>query len=357
MARYLAAALVVSLTLIGWPGVSLAETPQPVPTARTVTSTAPSAPSAPSAPAGTVEQARRGVVVLERAGRPLGLGAVLEGDGRILTALSAVGNGNFVTARYHDGQQSPVKLVHSDRAWDLALLAPEKNDKKAGLRASKSPQLLNLQQFLLAGAPNAITTAPATLKPAPPWLGGDGHALPDAYQLETKAALLGAPIVDVAGEVVALVARACPPNSTAGCTPVPFGVPVPALKQFLRKIPVVATWLGIEAAADETSGVRGVRVVRVTPGSPAAGMGLRAGATAASADLIVAVSGTPVASAAELDEAIHGRPAGESAELLVFGMRRYRHVTVTPEPAPKPTPPSRVVAPKPGRPRTPNPYR
>src|SRR5690242_11080890 len=52
----------------------------------------PQAPPAAPAPS-SVELARRGVVVLERAGKPLALGFVLEGDGRILTALSPLTNG------------------------------------------------------------------------------------------------------------------------------------------------------------------------------------------------------------------------------------------------------------------------
>ncbi len=70
------------------------------------------------------ERALRGVVTIERAGQPLGLGAVLMGDGRILTALSPLGPGNDLDARFADGSTARVKLGHHDRAWDLALLVP-----------------------------------------------------------------------------------------------------------------------------------------------------------------------------------------------------------------------------------------
>src|SRR6185503_11826372 len=71
------------------------------------------APAAPAPPPNSVERARQGVVVLERQGRPLSLGMVLDGDGRILTALSPLTNGNFLSARYHDGSLVPLKLQHS----------------------------------------------------------------------------------------------------------------------------------------------------------------------------------------------------------------------------------------------------
>src|SRR6187401_539520 len=60
------------------PGV----TPPPAPTALT---------AAPTPAPDSVEKARQGVVVLERAGKAIALGVVLDGDGRILTALSALG--------------------------------------------------------------------------------------------------------------------------------------------------------------------------------------------------------------------------------------------------------------------------
>ena len=82
------------------------------------------------------ERALRGVVTIERAGQPLGLGAVLMGDGRILTALSPLGPGNDLDARFPDGAVVRVKLGHHDRAWDLALLVPQSGRWQEGLAAS-----------------------------------------------------------------------------------------------------------------------------------------------------------------------------------------------------------------------------
>src|SRR5688572_5664254 len=97
--------------------------------------TSPAAPAAASTPVPKAnpgsEDAKRergerqGIVRLERAGQLLGLGMVLRSDGRILTALSALGHGNYVQARFDDGTLSPVRVVLSDRAWDLALLTPD----------------------------------------------------------------------------------------------------------------------------------------------------------------------------------------------------------------------------------------
>src|SRR6188768_1238215 len=241
MLRRLASFGVVSLGALSLalsPGTSLAaDTPAPapatVPTTQKVVATPPAAPN-------SVEKARQGVVVLERQGKALALGVVLEGDGRILSALSPLTNGNFLSARYADGAVVPLKLAHSDRGWDLALLSPVSGPKqplhKSGLRAAKTPSFVGLQTFTLA-PPNTIASAPAALKLSAGLLGGDAAALVGAYELGAKPALVGGPVVNGEGEVVAVVARACPAGGNAACVPAPYGAPVSEVKQFLQRAP------------------------------------------------------------------------------------------------------------------------
>jgi len=387
MLRRLTSVGVVSLGVTCMAFVAHAQTPAPppakaapaapatVPTAKKVVTTPPAAPPAPTVGAptplrpppptppvaapNTVEKARQGVVVVERQGKALALGVVLEGDGRILSALSPLTNGNFLTARYADGVVVPLKLAHSDRGWDLALLTavttPKQPRHTAGLRAAKTPSFVGLQTFTLA-PPNNVAAAPAALKLSAGLLGGDAAALTGAYDLGQKPALAGGPIVNSEGEVVAIVARACPVGSTPACVPAPYGAPVSAIKQFLQRVPAEATWLGVDAAADEANGVRGVRVVSVVPDSPAAAAGVRPGKDPAQADLIIAVDGTPVTTPSALNEAVRARTTGDFVELLLFGLGRYRHVSIKPRPAPQLVAPP-YVAPKPGNPRVPNPYR
>lgn len=336
--------------------------PTTVPTSTRVTSTAPpaAAPAAATAesPApGSVEKARQGVVRIERQGKPLALGAVLEGDGRVLTSLSALGTAQGLSARYHDGAVVQLKLAHQDRSWDLALLAvvPGKAPlRTAGLRAARTPSFTGLQTF---GA--STNTLPVSLQVSPGLVGSTEDALPlnGAYDVSLKIAQLGAPVVNAEGDVVALIAQACAAGGAARCVPTRYGAPVAALKQFLKRVPAEATWLGIEATPDDTRAVKGLRVVSIVPGSPAASAGLRPGGTALTADLVVAVDGTPVSTPAELNEAVRARVVGDSVELLLFGNGRYRHVTVKPAPAPQLTAPPYSEPPKPTKSTTPNPYR
>ncbi|HEY2515738.1 MAG TPA: hypothetical protein VGI39_32940, partial [Polyangiaceae bacterium] len=69
---------------------------------------------APSA----LERVRRGIVLVERDGHLLGFGTVLGGDGRILTSLSALGQGDAAEIRYADGTTVHAKVAHKDAAWD-----------------------------------------------------------------------------------------------------------------------------------------------------------------------------------------------------------------------------------------------
>lgn len=350
----------------------------PVPTGKKVISTAPPAPppaptsaAPPAAPPvaapNSVEKARQGVVSIERAGKALALGVVLAGDGRVLTALSALGNGNFLNVRYADGALVPLKLTLSDRGWDLALLTPQATAaqplRKAGLSAARTPSFVGLQSLALA-AQNKIAAAPAELRLSAGLLGGDATPLGGAYELGSVPTFVGGPIVNSEGEVVALVARACPlppPQATPApappaCTPKPYGAPVSAIRQFLQRVPAEATWLGVEVIGDETRGVHGLRVISVIPNSPAAMGGLRPGVDAGAADLVVAVDGAPVSTPTELNEAVRARTTGDSIELLLFGLGRYRQVSVKPRPAPQLTTPP-IFTPRPNSPRTPNPYR
>jgi serine protease Do len=283
-----------------------------------------------------------GVVVLERAKRPIGLGTVLNGDGRVLTALSALGDGRNVDARYADGTVLPVRLGHADRVRDLALLVPQSAKKRQGLRASReaSPAAgAAVKSFAVAGGkvtPGASVTPDVSSTTV--FQGADGRPL--AAVLGLPAALpptsAGSPLVDESGEVIAVVGQACR-RTQAGCTTTLVGIPVGAVREFLGKAPLSAaiptTSIGVEGVAEDTGSVRGVRVHSAR--GPAATAGLRAGKDAKSGDVIVAVDGLPVSTPEALKEAVESHAVGDTIDLLVFGAGRLRHVTLVAAAAPR----------------------
>src|SRR5690606_19322722 len=109
---------------------------------------------------------------------------VLRSDGRILTALSALGHGNHVEARFSDGNVLGVRVVSTDRAWDLALLAPDGGSWTPGLRPSTlEPPTAGsvLHRFRARGG--RLEGARVTVSARDVVLGRDGAMLSDALVL------------------------------------------------------------------------------------------------------------------------------------------------------------------------------
>ncbi len=302
-----------------------------------------------AAPELTVEQrAARGVVVIERNGQALGLGAVLGNDGRVLTAVSPLGAGNDLTVRYADGTTAKAKLGHADRIWDLALLVPQTGKWTEGLVASpREPVRSDAKIHAFTGARGKVTPAPMLLRSHKSMLGGDDKPIENAIELGSRVnpTDLGAPLVDEDGGVVGVLGRGCLPNASGPCTPVAFGSPMTAIKAFLRSTPASAVapsaWLGIQGVAEPAGVAKGVRVLMVHPDSPADQAHLKGGDRTQS-DVIVAVDGTPVGTPEALSDAIRTHGINEKVPLMVFSGGKYKTVTVQLRSAPEPKVPVSV---------------
>lgn len=289
------------------------------------------------------ERAARGVVVIERGGQVLGLGAALAGDGRILTALSPLGAGNDLTARLADGTTVRVKLGHHDRVWDLALLVPQTGKWTEGLTASsRDPVRPDAQIRSFSAARGKVAATSLVLRSHRTLIGGDDRPLERAIELGSRVSPLdlGAPIIDEDGRVVAILGRGCAPNEGKPCTPVAFGVPIGAVRAFLRAVPPTAVppaaWLGIQGVSEAAPVAKGVRVTVVHPESPADEARLTGGDRAES-DMILAVDGVPVTSPEALSDAIRTHAVGEKVPLTLLSRGKYRQVTVVLRAAPDPS--------------------
>jgi serine protease Do len=281
-----------------------------------------------------------GVVVLERAGKALGLGTVMNGDGRIVTALSVLGDGRHVDVRYADGSLVPARIGHAMHVRDLALLVPQSGRKRPGLRASREATKADapLRPFVRAGSKTVL--APA-LTPAGPTAvtGSDGKPLADAitFKAPPRATSAGSPLLDENGEVSAVTTRAFKRAPGAKPAPVLVGTPVSVVRDFLKSAPPTAalpsTGIGVQGEAADAGVTRGVRVTAVR--GPALMAGLKAGKTVSSADVIVAVDGVPVITPDALSSAVADRAIGDPVDLIVLSGGRYRHVTVVVAQAPR----------------------
>jgi len=284
-------------------------------------------------------KAGRGVVVISRAGVPVGLGAVLGGDGRILTALSPLGSGNDLEAKFADGSTAKLKLGHHDRAWDLALLVPQSGKWNEGLVASSSDPLredAEIHAYTTGGVGKAASPALVELSSRKQIIGGDDTPLDDALELGSRInpTNLGSPLVDENGKVVGIVGRGCMPQDAGKpCIPVAFGIPVQAIKGFLRTVPADAVqpqpFLGIQGTKEQGGVAKGVRILSVAKGSPAAQAKLHGG-DKAEGDTILAVSGEPVTSPEELSIAIKKHAIGEKVSLTILGRDQlYKTIDIT----------------------------
>ncbi|MFO0613118.1 MAG: S1C family serine protease [Polyangiaceae bacterium] len=281
-------------------------------------------------------KAARGVVVITRAGTTVGLGAVLAGDGRILSALSPLGSGNDLEARYADGTTVKLKLGHHDRGWDLAFLVPQSGKWSEGLIASsRDPIHENAKITSYAAASKSVTPTSTEISSHKMIIGGDDQHLDNALELGSRISPtnLGTPLVDEDGKVVGIIGRGClPQEGDKPCIPVAFGVPVSAIKSFLKGVPADAVapqpFLGIQGVAQQGTFARGVRVVSVAKNSPASTAKLRGDSS--DGDMILGVAGEPVTSPEELSAAIKKHAIGEKVVLTLFTKEQlYKQVEVT----------------------------
>jgi serine protease Do len=317
------------------------------------------APQAPIAATQGQSDARKGVVTIERDGRLIGVGTVLLGDGRILTALSALGTGEQADVRYVDGHTVKAKIGHRDRAWDLALLVPLSGKWAEGLRASEADPGGQELKVFVASAPGKPSAVGARLKAKVDAQAREGGTLASALEIELKGGspASGAPIIDGTGSVVGVFVRVCragvsappslggPPAPAAGglvlgatsapapvCAPAFYGAPVSSIRSFLQRTPSNAVapspWLGIVGNPDQAGNTRGVRVMAIAPQSPAEKGGLKTNADRNLAHLIVAVDGRPVDTPEKLAELIGKHAIGETVKLLVLDGEKLRELAI-----------------------------
>lgn len=298
----------------------------------------------------------RGVITIERDSHVLGVGTVLAGDGRILTALSALGPSDTADVRYSDGSVVHARVGHKDKAWDLALLVPLSGHWIDGLTASEVDPSTELKSLIAThpGRPLIVSAHFRGAVDARAREGTDDLANALDVELPGNSPTIGAPLLDLEGGVVGIFVHACratlppvsapgapapPPAVSAPCAAIVVAAPVSSIRHFLSQTPASAVapspWLGIVGATDTTGTSRGVRVMAVAPGSPAEKGGLKSSDDRAQADLIVAVDGTPVDTPDKLSDVIAKHSIGDKVKLFVLGAdNKFREITVALRPAP-----------------------
>jgi serine protease Do len=288
----------------------------------------PSATASGDAGAGlSADRIRQSIVTVEVPGRGVtGVAIVLDGDGRMLTSLAAVGANDTADVRYGDGHTVHTRVGHKDSVLDLALLVPLSGRFTTGLLASElDATLVELRTVSLAtGRPGLVSTK---IKGRVDAHAKDNTALSGATELDGRAPS-GSPVLDPAGRVLGVVAHACRNVDGAACVDVSVVVPILSTRIFLSHTPSNAVppspWLGINGSPDAATGIRGVRVLAVAPHSPAERGGLHN-----QTDLIVVADGQPIDTPERLAEIVSKHAVGDVIKLSVFATGHYRDVSVT----------------------------
>jgi serine protease Do len=347
----IARTLLLSATVVaGFASSALAETAKPanVNVAASQRPASPAQPSKSNAPASGTPTAtkpndtkgpdlaslKQSIVVIEQSKRPVAMGIVLGGDGRILTALTPIGMGNSLSARYASGDTKRLRVAASHRGMNLALLSPEDSRYTHGLRASRlaaddptaHTRWLRSNQ---AGAGQLVATGVLRRETL---TGGDDYTLRDVFTVGVvpRPLELGTALVDESGDVVGLISQACQTQPNGDCRSVAYVIPVAMIKEFLRAVPAGAVspapWIGLRVIEAETCAIKALRIVAVDAKGPLAALGLRPGKDAGSADLLVAIDGIALGSSRAFDEILHRHKVGDRVRLLILGDGRYREV-------------------------------
>ena len=267
-----------------------------------------------------------------------GSGVVITPDGFLLTSAHVVGRGgDRVRASFTDGRELPLRLVGADPLSDLAVLRADE-PAPAPAPLGDAAELRVGQLVVAIGNPHGFESSvtagvvSALGRSLPTRAGGTMRVVDDVIQ--TDAALnpgnSGGALVDGRGRVVGV-------NTAVAGIGLGLAVPVNAttsqiVATLMRDGRVRRAWIGIAGGARPLppavkaalGRARGVEVVEVIAGSPAASAGVRP------EDLVVAVGEEPVLGVNDLQRLLTSDLIDRRVELAVFRGGEPRRLALVP---------------------------
>jgi S1-C subfamily serine protease len=286
----------------------------------------------------------------------LGSGFVINRKGDILTNDHVVQGASSIRVGFSGGATYPASVVGADPATDLAVV--HVNAAVAALHPLElaSPHSVQVGEPVFAiGNPFGLDrtlTAGIVSATGRDIQAPDGLGIANAIQTDAPInhGNSGGPLLDLSGRVVGVNAQIDSGGTVNGNVGVGFAIPAGTARTVASEL--IATgraqhpWLGVEIAPIDPQVARVVRglplhgllVANVTPGSPAAKAGLRAGAQQVTVDgttvplggdVIVSVDGKKVRTTDDLTSAIAALKPGDRVTLGVVRSGAQRTVTVT----------------------------
>lgn len=273
-----------------------------------------------------------------------GSGFIIDNEGHVLTNYHVVRGADELQVVLADDTRVPAKVVGSDPANDIALLKIDVAADKLHVVPLGDSSKVKVGQLAIAignpfGLERTVTTGViSSLGRSLP--SSTGRAIRDMIQ--TDAAInpgnSGGPLLNAQGEVIGInTAIESPVEGSVG---IGFAVPINSAKAVLADMKAGKTvehaWLGItgtkvtsQLAQNLDLGVdRGVYVLQVTRGGPAANAGVRGTGVGVSnitdldsiprgGDVITAVDGKPVSSVEDIAAYIDTKKPGDTVKLTI----------------------------------------
>jgi S1-C subfamily serine protease len=277
--------------------------------------------------------------------RGTGSGFVWDGRGHIVTNFHVIAGASEARVRLTDGRDSPATLVGASPDHDLAVLRLNVSTSPTPVDIGTSQDLRVGQKVFAIGNPfgldwtltTGIISALDRSLPAQ-----DDRTLIEHLDAAINPGNSGGPLLDSAGRLIGVnTAIFSPSGASSG---VGFAVPIDTVNRvvpqliargkYIRPSLGVAVDEGLNRTAMEQLRVEGVLVLTVTPGSPAAAVGLRGVQLAPDGsmvpgDIIVAIDGRPVESVARLLARLDDHQVGDGVRLTILRDGRRVEVTVT----------------------------
>lgn len=280
-----------------------------------------------------------------------GSGVVIDQRGLIVTAAHVVAGASTVQVQFATGERQTARVLGVDEANDLALLQVDRLPDGIPVAPLGDSDTVQVGDVVIAiGSPFGLsgTVTQGIVSAVNRSWNPPGDRLRTGL-IQTDAPInpgnSGGPLFNADGEVIGIATMIESP--IRGNVGIGFAVPSNTVKRVLPQLEQGAqlqpAWLGIsgndlDAATAQRFGLdvdRGVIVLNVVPGSPAARAGLRPAQIrgndiASLGDVIVALDGEPVQGMEDLAARIGAHQPGDTVELTVIrdGQRETVRVTL-----------------------------
>lgn len=269
--------------------------------------------------------------------RGQGSGVVWDTEGVVVTNNHVVAGARRFEIAFADGQRVSAELVATDPQTDLAVVRSSRGSLPAATFADALPRVgeLAIAMGNPLGFENTVTAG---------IISGLGRAIPGAAQeapalvdlIQTDAAISpgnsGGALVGADGRVVGINVAYIPPS--AGAESLGFAIPAPTVRhvvtQLLENGRVRHAFFGVRPAPltpeiaerFDLSEERGVLVLDVTPGSPAAGAGIRPG------DVLLRAGDRQLETVEDFLAVVRGRNPGDTLQVTLSRGGNQQRVTV-----------------------------